>query len=227
MSIRFSLPQSRSASSDVFFRNMPAEVREFLKAGFAQLETFSQDSLEKIARQASGWLDPAESVPEIEAIAREFKVDGLTMSKVVAAVTLQASALFAGINPMPLKVFVSEVTNRGILKEDHAPTILAFGKQHLNPRSSAFFEALARANSSTDIVPSFQDLNTTIDLRVAAVTEERVVTVPIVVATMRTDVQDQRLVFQMTPRDVGQLLQELGDLAKLLDRFKGATTQPV
>ena len=225
MSVRFSLP--RVGPGDAFFKNMPPEAREFLKSGFAELEKFSQDSLERIASQASGWLDPSESAPEVDSIAREFKVDESTMSAVVAVVTLQASALFAGINPMPLEVFISKATSGGILREDHAPTILAFGEHHLKPRSTAYIDALARANSSTDIVPSFEDLDTTIDLRVAAVNEGRVVTVPIVVATMRTDVRDRRLTFQMTPRDVSQLVQDLKDLSERLDSFKGATTQPV
>ena len=225
MSVRFSLP--RSAPSETFFEGMPPEVREFLKSGFAQLGTFPQDSLARIASQAYRWLDPAEPAPKIETLAREFKVNEPTMSAVVAVVTLQASALFAETNSLPLEVFVSKATSEGVLDEDHAQMIGAFGEKHLKPRRVEFSDALARANSSTDIVPSFQDLGTTIDLRVAAIDEERVVTVPIVVATIRTDIRDQRLVFQMTPRDVGQLLQELTDLARQLDRFKGVSAQPV
>ena len=225
MSIRFSLP--RNAPSDAFFNDMPTEVREFLKYGFAQLETFPQDALVRLATQATRWLDPVEPAPEIEVLAREFNVDEQCMSAVVAVVTLQASALFAGMNPMPLEIFVTRAMSGGILNEDHAAATRAFAEQQLKPQSAAFSDALARANSSTDIVPSFQDLDTTIDLRVAAVNEERVVTVPIVVATLRTDVRDQRLVFQMTPRDVGQLLQELKELAERIDRAKGVVTQPV
>ena len=225
MSIRIPVPPN--APSDAFFRGMPAEVRDFLKSGFSQLATFPPRSLANIASRVNRWLDPAEPAPEIDALARKFKVDQPTMSAIVAAVTFQASALSAGIHPGPLEVFVTKATDAGILKREYAPKIQEFGDKYLVPRSAALSDALACANSSTDIIPSFLELETTIELRVAAFDDQRIVTVPIVIAALRTDVRDQKLIFQMTPRDVGQLLQKLEAITKKLDRSKVVKTQLV
>jgi hypothetical protein len=204
---------------------MPKEVREVLESGFSQLATLPKKSLKSVASQVTRWLDPSEPEPEIDVLARGFGVAVPTMSRIVAAVTFQASALFAGPKPMPLSTFVSKATSAGVLKEGYATAIEKFVKIYLIPRRSALVEALARANASSRQVPSFQNLVTTIDLRVVRVTDQRVVTTPIVIATMRTDVQDQELLFQMTPRDVGGLVQQLTDVTKRLARCKGMTTQ--
>ena len=225
MSVRISLP--RNAPRDAFFKDMPPEAREFLKSGFAQLVTFPPESLTNVASQVIRWLDPTDPAPEIDVLARELKVDQQTMNAIMAAVTVQATALFAGMYRMPLDMFVKNAINAGILESDHANAVKDFSHNYIETRSAAFADALARANSSTEIVPSFQDLDTTIDLRVAVVNDQRVVTVPMVIATLRTDVRDQKLIFQMTPRDVGQLLQQLEAITKQLDRSKGLTDQSV
>ena len=224
MSPQLTLPTA--VPGDAFFDDMPPEVIEFLESGFSQLVPLPPESLKSIVSQAIRWFDPTEPAPEVGTLARESKVDAPTMNAIMAAVTFQASALFAARHSMPLHAFVTKAINTGVLKKDYAPTVQAFGNEYLEPRSAAIRDALARANSSVRIVPSFQSLDTTIDLRIADVTDERVVTMPVVIATLRTDVSDRELLFQMTPRDVGQLLRRLEAVTKQLTRLKGMTTQP-
>ena len=223
MSLQFTIPTA--VPGDAFFDEMPPEVSEFLECGFSQLVTLPPESLKSIVSQAIRWFDPTEPKPEVDTLARESKVDVATMKAIMAAVTLQASALFATRHPMPLQAFVTKAINTGVLMKDYAPTVQAFGNEYLEPRSAAIRDALARVNSSIHIVPSFQNLDTTIDLRIADVNDKRVVTMPVVIATLRTDVSDRKLLFQMTPRDVGQLLRKLEAVTKQLTRLKGMTTQ--
>ena len=224
MNPQFTLPTA--VPGDAFFDDMPPELREILESGFSQLVTLPPESLKSIVSQAIRCFDPTEPAPEVGTLARESKVDAPTMNAIMAAVTLQASALFAARHSMPLHAFVTKAINIGVLKKDYAPTVQAFGNEYLEPRSAAIRDALARANSSVRIVPSFQSLDTTIDLRIADVNDERVVTMPVVIATLQTDVSDRELLFQMTPRDVGQLLRKLEAVTKQLTRLKGMTTQP-
>ena len=223
--MNFRVTVSDAALGDAFFDNMPAEAREFLEPGFSQLAVFSAQSLKSIASYAARWLDPRETAPDIDSLAREFEVNALAMNAVMAAVTIQASALFAARRPTPSDKFIERATEVGIIRDEHASAVQTFGTKYLTPRSAEFRDALARANASTHIVPSFQSLTTTIDLRVAAIDAQGVVTMPMILAMLRTDVGDQELVFQMTPRDVGQLLQQLKKLEVRLGRLKGTKTQ--
>ena len=223
MNIQFTVPAT--AFDDTFFEDMPTEVRAFLASGFSQLVTLPPESLKSLAGQVITWLDPSEPAPDIGTVAREFDVDVSTMKVIMAAVTLQASALFAVRHPMPLSTFITKALNAGFLKQEFAPAAKAFYKEHLDPHRAALFDALARAHSSTLIVPSFRSLATTIDLRVATANDQRALTMPIVIATLRTDIEDQELLFQMTPRDVGQLLRQLETLTKRLTHTKSMTIQ--
>lgn len=221
MSLGFVMPPD--IHRDAFFDSMPKEVREFLGSGFSQLAMLPKASLTSVASQVSRWLDPAEPEPEVDILARQFRVESLEMSAIMSAVTFLASALFAGPSPMEVQTFVDKATNAGILKQGDAAAIQTFGDTDLSTHGSLLSDALLRASLSTRIVPSFQQLATAVDLRVVAVGGERVVAVPVVIATLSTDVSDQELLFQMTARDVGQLVQQLQKLTKQLTRSKGAT----
>ena len=224
MNLQFTVPAT--ALGDAFFEGMPPEVRTYLESGFSQLVTLPPESLKSLASQVIRSLDPTEPVPEIGAVARELDVNVSTMNAIMAAGTLQASALLAVMHPIPLSTFVTKAISAGVLKQEYAPAVQAFYNEHLDPNRAALCDALARAHSSTLIVPSFHSLSTTIDLRMATVDDQRLVTMPIVIATLRTDVEDQELLFQMTPRDVGQLLRQLETLSKRLSRSKKMTIKP-
>ena len=221
MTLQFAVPAT--AFDDAFFDDMPTEVRAFLASGFSQLVTLPPESLKSLADQVIRSLDPSEPAPEIGTVARELDVDVSTMQAIMAAGTLQASALFGALHPMSLSTFVTKAISARVMEQEYAPAVQAFYKEHLDPYRAALYDALARAYSSTLIVPSFRSLATTIDLRVAHTNDERAVTIPIVIATLRTDIEDQELLFQMTPRDVGQLLKRLETLKKQLTRSKSMT----
>ena len=223
--MNFRVTASDAALGDALFDNMPAEAREFLEPGFSQLAVFSPQSLKSIASYAAIWLDPRETAPDVDSLAREFEVNALAMNAVMAAVSVQASALFAARRPTPLDKFIERAIEVGLIRDEHGSAIQAFGTKYLTPRRAEFRDALARANVSTHIVPSFQGLITTIDLRVADTDAQYVLTTPMILAMLRTDVGDQELVFQMTPRDVGQLLQQLKQLDARLGRLKGTKTE--
>ena len=215
-----------SLLNDTFFDDMPKEVREVLDSGHSQLATLPKKSLKSVANQVERWIDPSESELEIDALAREFDVAVPIMSRVVAAVTLQAQVLFAGPKPMPASTFVSKGTRAGVLKEGYAVAVEDFVNTYPMPHRSALVDALARVRASNRQVPALHNLATTIDLRVVRITDRRVLTMPIVLATFQTDVQGQELLFQMPPRDVGELVQQLTKVTKQLARCKGMTTEP-
>ena len=222
--MKFQVTVPTGARADTLFDNMPPEVRAFLASGFSQLVTLSPEALKSIASQVIRWLDPTEPAPRTEILAHELKLDVQTMNAIMAAVTFQASALFAA--NCSLDRFVAKATEAGFLKEAYVPVVRLFGEKHLGPHSRALNEALMRADASTHILPSFHSLRTMIDLRVATFNDNHVVTMPVAIAVLLTDVDNKKLVFQMTPRDVDQLREQLDEVTKLLARSKNMTIQP-
>lgn len=207
------------------FENMPSEVREFLKVGYSHLSAIPAASLDVIANRVREWLDPACAEPDVAVLARDLGVDVETVESLKAAVMLQTTAIFSGVRSMPLETFVTRAMNAGALKEEHAAAVKRFGDEYLNKHHADIGDAIARAQSSTHIVPSFRSIDATIDLRVATVREHRVVTMPMAIATLQTDVRDRNLIFQMTARDVDQLLQQLKTIGEQLSYARDMTTQ--
>ena len=76
--------------------------------------------------------------------------------------------------------------------------------------------SFVRSQASLHVVPSFDGFDATVDVRVVKLDDGNVVTTPMVLAVLRTDVSDQRLVFQLTRRDVGVLIEQLKTLDEQL-----------
>ena len=219
MSVHFRVP----ADAAVPFGDMPPAVREFLATGFSHLAALPSASLSTIAQQASTWLDP-QYAPDHDTIASELETSREVVNALVPATTLLASALFSKLRPLSAERFVASAVEAHVLEREHVDAVQAFAETILEAYRAPICDALARAKSSVRIVPSYQGLETTIDLRVAEVDDEHVVTMPMAIAVLTTDVQDKYMVFQMTPRDVDELRQQLTTLAKNLDRCENMRT---
>lgn len=210
MSVHFRVPAEATP-----FGDMPPAVREFLATGFSHLAALSSESLGTIAQQVSRWLDP-QFAQDYDTIASSLEADIEVVSALVPATTLLASALFSKARPLSVEKFVASAVEAHVLEREHVDAVRAFAETSLEAHRGRISDALARANSSIRIVPSYQSFETTIDLRVAAVDDRHVVTMPMVIVALTTDVQDKQLVFQMTPRDVDELRQQLSTLAERL-----------
>ena len=224
MTVKFQTPV---VPGDLLFENMPSEVGDFLAMGYSHLATLPATALEAIASRVNRWLDPTYPEPDVAALAADLDGGVDIMSAVRAAVVFQAAATLARVRPIPLDTFIAKAMHAGALKEEHIAAVEDFGNKCLTPHDAAIGDALTRANSSTHVVPSFHSFDATIDLRVAAVDEPRVVTMPVAIASLQTDDPDRSLLFQMTARDVDQLLQELKTVKARLASCRDMVTQSV
>ena len=223
MTAQLTVPADRP--SDAFFSSIPPEATETLASGFSQLSGLTADQLEALVSYVITWLDPSELAPEMEALATKCKVVPSDMTAMAAAATIQASALFTAKPPMQPGVFIEEAVNAEVLPADQASAVQDFGVHHLEPRREAFRAAFARARSSTEIVPCYTGLGATVELRIADLDEEHFVTLPTAVALLRTDISDEKLVFQMTRRDVRHLIERLESLDEQLALAKNTKTE--
>ena len=212
-------------SAQALFEDLPPPVRAFLATGYSQLAALPSASLADIASRVSRWLDPRYPYPTAATVATELAVDVGSMDHVISAVTFQATTLFTSPHLPSMDVFISGAIAAGVLETDHAAAARAFAER-LDPHRSEIQKALARAKSSTEIVPSFGNLEATIDFRVSAVDGSHLVVTPMVLAVLQTDVSSQYLVFQMTPRDVYKIQQDLESLIEQLHKYEDMAVVP-
>ena len=206
---------------------MPPPVRPFLSKGFSQLAELPPVALDAIAGSVSRWLDPRYPPPKTATVAGDLGVDDSRVNSVIGAVTFQATMLFSSIPPMPADVFVSEAVDATVLEAQHAAAVQAFADDRLYPCRSAIHDALVRAQSSTRVVSSFESFEVAVDFRMANDADSRLLLMPMAVAVLRTDVADQHLVFQMTPRDAHQLRERLESLIQQFESYEQMTQQEV
>ena len=212
-------------SAPALFEDMPPAVRAFLATGYSQLAALSPASVADIASRVSRWLDPRYPYPTPAAVATELAVDVGSMDHVISAVTFQATTLFSPARPMSVDVFESGAIAAGVLESEHAAAARAFADR-LDRYRSEIQEALTRAKSSTEIVPSFGNLEVAIDFRVSAVDGSNVVVTPMALVVLQTDVASQYLVFQMTPRDVHNVRQGLDSLIEQFRTYENMVVVP-
>ena len=223
MSPQLTVPADRP--SDHFFSKIPPQAAESLTSGFSQLHGLTPDQLEALVSYVIAWLDPSELLPDMGVLATTCQAEPSEMTAMAAAATFQASAMFTAKPPMQPRTFVEKATHAGVLPTDHASTIADFGANHLEPSRDAFQAAFARGRSSIQVIPCFTGLSATIDLRIVDLGRNRFVTLPTAVALLTTDVDDEKLVFQMTRRDVKQLMDRLKSLDEQLALAKDTRTE--
>ena len=205
------------------FEDMPPPVREFLAGGFSHLAGLSSASLDAVAAQVSRWLDP--KYPQrTDTIASDLKLDVGIINALLPSLSLLASSLFSNVRPISLDGFVTAATAAGVLKEDHVPAVRAFGGERLERHRASIRDAIARGSASLSVMPSYQGFEATIDLRVATVEEDRIVTMPMAIVALTTDMKDKNLVLQMTPRDVDEFIRQLTSVAQKFSHCDKMTT---
>ena len=212
-------------SAQALFEDIPPPVRAFLATGYSQLAALLPATLDDIASRVSRWLDPRYPYPTAATVATDLAVDVESMDHVISAVTFQATTLFSPTRSLSMDVFLSGASAAGVLATEHAAAARGFAER-LNHHRSEIQEALTRAQSSTEIVPSFGNLETVIDFRVSAVNGSRLVVTPMALAVLQTDVPSKYLVFQMTPRDVHKIRQGLESLTEQFRTYENMAVVP-
>ena len=208
-----------SVSTPALFREIPTRARADLVRGYSKLAKLPRDVHRSLADRAARWLDPRYPPPAASDL--PTGTEGVDRS-VINAVTFQAGALFA--LGLETDAFVSAGIEASVLDEDTAPVVRSFGAEFLAPHHREIQNAVACARSSFEIVPSYADFHTTIDLRLITPKDAEPApnVAPMVIAFLKTDVSGQHLLFQMTPRDVHSFHQQLDSLLNELREYENA-----
>ena len=209
----------RMAKQQEFFRAYQ-QGRDIAKRGFAALAGYEDAVLAAVAGNMPSSLDPsAPPQSDLEA-STAMQVPLGDMRSLSMSLGMLSSALYAPDAPFagePDSYF--DMAFRGdFMREEDRERVARFVEQHVAPHATAITTAMVRDRAADAIIPRYSDVGFTSEIRLVEFAGS-VTPLPVSMVYVRTDVNDQYLVFQMTLRDaclfqavLGKMIERLGAL---------------
>ena len=198
-------------STSRLFSNVPESVKARVRDGLVVLAKLPTDRLANLVEVIKKSVHSKN--PPFDSYAEDFDVSSEEMSSLMMAATLSASILSAGT--FSAEEFVQTVVEGQFLEETHTAPLLEFAKIVLEG-AYPFGDALSRQRLASQIIPSFVEWYTTIDVRVRVQGEQVSDTVPVLIVHLLTDMEERPTIFQMTKEDVEQLIKQLQEVKSQL-----------
>ena len=198
-------------STPRLFSNVPESVKARVQDGLVVLAKLPTDRLANLVEVIEKSVHSKN--PPFESYAEDFNVSSEEMVSLMMATTLSASILSTGT--FSAEEFVQAVVEGQFLDEAHTAPLLEFAKIVLEG-AYPFNDALNRQRLATQIIPSFVEWYTTIDVRVRVQGKQVSDTVPVLIVHLITDMEERPIIFQMTEKDVEQLAEQLQEIKSQL-----------
>jgi hypothetical protein len=194
--------------------DMPHGAKAMVRNGFsvvAKLPESAYSALVESVLKSAG----QRSTTNEEQLAKALNISVSDATGAVAALGL-VSALISTGDETPENVLQGMI-DAGLISESTKPAV-----QRLLPKiaqlKSSVTKAVTRQRLIDAILPSFEDFDAELDIRIGG-KEHAGLAVPVAVAFLDTDARDQSLWFQLKKEDVESLIEKLKEL---LNRFKEA-----
>jgi len=210
----FTFPVATGGSLEDIFTDTPDSIRTFFRRGFAVLSKLSPERYGELIAVAAENLPASHLAPNVPAeIASAMGVTKPEAMALLGVATLLTST-FTQRQELP-EDLIGVLQKAGILESAHIPATRAFSELVLRDRDSLTM-TLERARIGVEILPSFQQLSTTTDVRLALKKGRISLAVPIIVAGLATDA-NKRLWFQLTKKQLEGLIAQLQDAKRDLE----------
>ncbi len=208
----FRIPIVAAGGLESMFVSMPDPVKAFAREGFDLLAGLDDTrftafaSLIKEEIGSSVQIDPEALREKLGISARKART--LSMIASIAAVVVTSSD--------SSEKAIDAAQAAGVLPPESAA---AFDRlvEELRPQEEALRESIRSSELASEVLPSFLDIDTTVDLRLGFDREKVNASIPIVAAHLRTDARDSHVWFQMQKRDVVRLISEFEKLLRQLE----------
>ena len=204
----FTFRVATGGSVTELFADAPKAVLVFMKRGFRLLSTLGSEHYGKLIRTAGANLQSGhlagQVVPELASAINTTKDDSLALLAVASLVV----SVFTQRTETPDQ-FVKAAEEAGVLEAEAVPAVLAFCKTVLDDRDTLAV-TVERARIGIEVLPSFEGLSATTDVRLGFKDGRVDLAVPVVVALLRTD-SSKNLWFQLTKEQLQMLISKLQD----------------
>ena len=202
--VRFRLPDSatpiRESLSDT-----PAPVRDYIRRGFHDLAGMPAESQSNliglILSRPAGFSDSA-----FAEIATQMGVDAESLG--AAASGLSLFAAYLAERPDTAAELADGFIAAGLVDELHRPLLVSLAER-LAPERERLSRNFDQQVMGREVLPSFQSITTTVDVRLRFVDDAVSLAVPMAMVYLATDDANSRMFFQLTKGDVSYLIAEL------------------
>lgn len=214
-SIHLSLPVGQS--SHELLSDVPKRAKTLFSRGMALLDRAYEKQPTLLQKVAASSIVAGEV--RDEAVESELR-SALGLSEAEASLILGTTSFLAlmvvSTDDLPDKIVEALVESK-ILEPSNKQTIASLVRA-LREVKPSLTDTAARRGLANSVLPSLSDFETVVDVRIG--TEgEKVISVPVVLVHLETDVANQRLWFQMTKEQVERLVE---DLKKVLSHITQA-----
>jgi hypothetical protein len=198
---------------------LPDDLKAFLRGGFSQLTRIGddkQDELFALALEAAG--HPRYGLNPI-GVGKDFGLSENEVRTIMGAFTVIVETLVTTTD-LSVDQFLTDLREASLTDQSSEATIRRLAGRLVADRETyrRRFEENRLANRT---LPSLEGFSCSIDLRIGFKDLVPTISAPVAIVRLRTDVGDGQLNFQMTPRQVSQLI---GDLEQVSKRLKEAAT---
>jgi len=210
----FHIPLGSDRSLGELFSAMPDGPKTVLKEGFSIVSRLQESTHATLVEQtlAIAGRGGGKVQPDL---AKKMGLSTREASSAAAA-TGTLSALLSGRKEGTDEV-IQALVSSGLLATSAVPSIQRLVPLLLENKQN-FGQLLKEKYFSTAVLPSFDEFEAVLDIRIGDETEVGLA-VPVAIAFLDTDANGQRLWFQLTKDDVEEMLRKLNSL---LGRFKEA-----
>jgi hypothetical protein len=185
---------------------LPSEARAFVRSGFAVLSRLSPDELSALVGhlKVKGGYELFQRSDRRE-LARSLGITLQETSELAAAAGLVFAAVTSEVDT---NEFANSAVRADLLPAD-AESAFRRLVERLEPEKATIRQSMMAERIATELLPAFDDFDTTIDVRLSFEKDSVEAAIPVVIAYVTTDDRESRIWFQMQKRQVTELISKL------------------
>ena len=196
--------------------------QESIRLGLEQLADLAEGERSQIVKHAITYLDPAQLFPDIHGFSEKAGVDIRQTFASMVALSFLMRVLFVLSDTRSATSFTDDAKRKGLLSDESEAQLQHIIKDHILPLAQSVNDVFAKGASISSTLPLCPSFRSAIDMRVAMTDDDRHLMTPVAVIRLSGEGLSDS-VFQVTRRDVKQLMEELNELDERLASLARST----
>jgi len=196
---------TRTESGNIY-SGMPTELRSYFERGFRALAKLPSKSYMELARTVMNSFESRGGGSEESGVADRLGVSPNDAGPLLAAASsIVLSLTSSDVSPQQI---IALAANEKLLGEGEKAGAVAFAA-FLEGDRARLKQSLERAELSAEVLPSLDEFEMAIDLRIKYDGQKISAVIPVLIAYIDTDATGQRLWLQMSKPQVEKLIRDL------------------
>jgi hypothetical protein len=202
----FTFRVATSANIAEVFADAPKSVLGFFKRGFRLLSTIGPEHYRRLIRTAAENLEtghlPGQTASQLAPAMKLSENEAISLLGTASFIV----SVFTQRSEIP-EDFIKSAEDAGVLEQQDIPAMRGFCEAVLSERDNLTV-TVERARLGAQVLPSFEGLSITTDVRLGFKDDRVDLAIPVVVALLRTD-SSKNLWFQLTKEQLSELISRL------------------